>query len=250
MKISFFAIIFLSLVFYPENVSNLDHLFQSEIIDTQKPCKTITKDFVLGKFDFKTDSCFVKVAPEFSNKTIYLQNEVYDAFLKMNAAAKEDGVQFKVISGTRNFAYQKSIWDRKWKANGSLSPIENAKKILRYSSMPSTSRHHWGTDLDINSLSNSYFESGQGLQEYNWLITHANAFGFYQVYTSKDNGRTGYNEEKWHWSYMPLSSQYLKFYLTHITEADISGFEGSELASSLDMICNYVDGISKTAKTK
>lgn len=216
----------------------------------QECYKFITKDFVLGKFNFKTDPCFIKVAPELSNKTIYLQKEVYNAFVKMNTAAKKDGVQFKVISGTRNFYYQKSIWDRKWKANSNLSPIENAKKILLYSSMPSTSRHHWGTDMDINNLSNSYFERGKGLKEYNWLITHAQDYGFYQVYTSKNNGRTGYNEEKWHWSYMPLSSQYLKFYNTHITEDDISGFDGSELASELDMICKYVNGISKTAKAQ
>ncbi|WP_299781627.1 M15 family metallopeptidase [uncultured Formosa sp.] len=216
----------------------------------QECYKFITKDFVLGKFDFETDSCFIKVAPELSNKTIYLQKEVYDAFVKMNTAAKKDGVQFKVISGTRNFFYQKSIWDRKWKTNSNLSPIENAKKILLYSSMPSTSRHHWGTDLDINNLSNSYFESGQGLKEYNWLIAHAHDYGFYQVYTSKNNGRTGYNEEKWHWSYMPLSCQYLEFYNTNITDADISGFEGSELASELHMVSNYVNGISKIAKTQ
>ncbi|QDO95143.1 M15 family metallopeptidase [Formosa sediminum] len=219
-------------------------------LQAQTTSKTITKAFVLGKFNFETDPCFVKVATAFSNKTIYLQQEVYTAFLNMNAAAKQDGVQFTVISGTRNFLYQKSIWDRKWKANEDLSPIENAKKILQYSSMPSTSRHHWGTDLDLNNLSNSYFESGQGLKEYTWLVKHANNFGFYQVYSSKSNGRTGYNEEKWHWSYMPLSSQYLKFYNEHITDADISGFEGSELATNLHMVSNYVNGISEAAKAQ
>ncbi|MBP1839935.1 M15 family metallopeptidase [Formosa algae] len=220
----------------------------SSITHAQDTSKAITKDFVLGKFDFKTDACFVKVAPELSNKTIYLQQEVYNSFLNMIAAAKQSGIQFTVVSGTRNFNYQKSIWDRKWKANGNLSPIENAKKILRYSSMPSTSRHHWGTDLDLNNLSNSYFESGKGLKEYTWLLEHAHEYGFYQVYTSKENGRTGYNEEKWHWSYMPLSSKYLTFYNAHITDADITGFEGSELASELHMISNYVNGISKATK--
>ncbi|WP_066225467.1 hypothetical protein [Formosa haliotis] len=44
--------------------------------------KTITKDFILGKFNYKTDSCFVKVDPLLSNKTLYLQQEVYASFLK------------------------------------------------------------------------------------------------------------------------------------------------------------------------
>ena len=53
--------------------------------------------------------------------------------------------------------------------------------------MPSTSRHHWGTDIDLNSLNNSYFSSGKGLKEYDWLTTNANHYGFYQVYTDEKN---------------------------------------------------------------
>ena len=110
--------------------------------------------------------------------------------------------------------------------------------------MPSTSRHHWGTDLDINSLSNSYFTEGKGKKEYNWLQKNASKFGFYQVYTSKENGRKGYNEEKWHWTYLPLSSKYLNYYNAHISLNDISGFKGSEFAKELNIIKNYVNGIN------
>jgi len=248
MKIYAFLLISLCLTFYSNKIDSLEHRFTPKQRVAQDACKPITKDFVLGKFNFKTDPCFVKVAPELSNKTIYLQAEVYDAYIKMNALAQQDGIAFKIISGTRNFTYQKSIWDRKWNNYADLAPIERAQKILRYSSMPSTSRHHWGTDVDLNQLTNSYFESGQGLKEYKWLVKNANAFGFYQVYTSKADGRTGYNEEKWHWSYIPLACQYLEFYNTTITEADISGFEGSEFASELNMITHFVNGISNDAK--
>ncbi|WP_066225464.1 M15 family metallopeptidase [Formosa haliotis] len=166
----------------------------------------------------------------------------------MNEAAKADGIHFKIVSGTRNFNEQKAIWDRKWKRYQELSPIERAKKILQYSSMPSTSRHHWGTDIDLNHLTNSYFESGQGLKEYNWLQEHAHTFGFYQVYTSKEHGRTGYLEEKWHWSYLPLASTYLSFYNSNISYQDITNFKGSEFATELQMITNYVNGIAMEAK--
>lgn len=68
---------------------------------------------------------------------------------------------------------------------------------MLYSSMPTTSRHHWGTDMDINSVEPEYFESGQGLLEYNWLKANAHKFGFCQPYSPKDDGsRTqGYNLE-------------------------------------------------------
>lgn len=208
----------------------------------------ITNTFVLGKFNYKQDNTFIKVDSKFTNKTIYLQKEVYKSFLRMQSAALIEGVTLKIISGTRNFYEQKAIWERKWKTHHKLSPKQRALKILEYSSMPSTSRHHWGTDLDLNSLNNSYFNTRKGLTEYNWLLANANDYGFYQVYTEKNNGRTGYNLEKWHWSYLPLASQYLRYYNAHITLDDISEFSGSEMAKELNVITTYVNGISKHAK--
>ncbi|WP_426430035.1 M15 family metallopeptidase [Winogradskyella sp. HB-48] len=208
----------------------------------------ISKDFILGKFDYKVDSSFVKVDSKYATKEIYLNAFVYRAFLKMSEAAKKDSIDLKIISGTRNFYEQKAIWDRKWKTYNELSPLNRAKKILQYSSMPSTSRHHWGTDIDLNSLNNSYFNSGKGLKTYQWLKTYANSFGFYQVYTNKNNGRTGYNEEKWHWSFVPLASKYLEFYNSNIKIEDITEFQGSHLAKDLHIIEDYVNGISKEVK--
>lgn len=205
----------------------------------------LSKNYVLGKFNYKKDTNFTIVPKEFSNKEIYIRKEVLSAFLKLQEQAKEEGISFKIISGTRNFAHQKRIWNYKWTDKYKSTPKnKRALKILEYSSMPGTSRHHWGTDIDLNNLNNSYFSSGNGKKEYNWLLKNAKKFGFYQVYTSKKNGRTGYNEEKWHWSYAPLSSIYLKFYNEHITDEDIIGFQGAEFALKIDMITNYVNGIN------
>jgi LAS superfamily LD-carboxypeptidase LdcB len=110
--------------------------------------------------------------------------------------------------------------------------------------MPGTSRHHWGTDIDLNNLNNEYFESGEGLKIYQWLTAHAHRFGFCQPYTSKTGGRTGYEEEKWHWSYTPLSIPLLEEYKKTITLSDLTGFMGSGAAVKLDVIKNYVDGVA------
>lgn len=110
--------------------------------------------------------------------------------------------------------------------------------------MPSSSRHHWGTDIDINNLNNSYFSSGKGLKEYNWLVENASKFGFYQPYTCKENERNGYNEEKWHWYYLPLSKLDLAYYNQQITYKDITDFEGAEFAQKIDIVKNYVNGIN------
>ncbi|MTE26056.1 M15 family metallopeptidase [Winogradskyella ouciana] len=232
------------------------NITQTEVIEiskdtietAEKPDLNITKDFVLGKFDYKRDSTFIKIDTQHASKDIYLKKEAYKAFLQMVDAANRDDVDLKIVSGTRNFEEQKLIWERKWRKYKQLEPKKRALKILEYSSMPSSSRHHWGTDIDLNSLNNSYFNSGKGLKVYEWLIANANSFGFYQVYTDKSNGRTGYNLEKWHWSYLPLASKYLEFYNANINTEDISRFEGAELAEVLLIIEEYVNGISEKAK--
>lgn len=205
--------------------------------------------FVTGQFNFKQHDDFVRVDSAYVDKEVYLQKATYKAFKAMADSAAREGITFTIVSGTRNFSAQKSIWDRKWKNSEATTGLEKAQEILEYSSMPMTSRHHWGTDIDLNNLNNSYFESGQGKKEYDWLQAHANNFGFYQPYTDKSlNGRTGYNEEKWHWSYLPLADRYLAYYNKHVTNKDITGFEGSELAKEIDMVKNYVNGVSVKVK--
>ena len=237
---------------------NSDHKKTSQIkikkvaLDTLSIIKEldihITKDLVLGKFDYKSDSTFSILSPPYASKDLYLNKQVKTAFLDMFNAAKADGIHLKILSGTRNFEEQKVIWERKWKKYQSLDPLTRALKILEYSAMPSASRHHWGTDIDINSLNNSYFHSGKGLETYQWLKTHANTFGFYQVYTTKDHDRTGYNTEEWHWSYLPLASKYLEFYNKQISNEDINGFSGYEQVQNVMIIKNYVNGVSSKAK--
>jgi choline dehydrogenase-like flavoprotein len=199
---------------------------------------------VLGKFSYTKNKDFIKVNPEFTSKTIYLRKETNSAFEKMQEAAKKDKIKLTIISGTRTFYQQKAIWERKWLQLNHLKAKERALEILNYSAMPCTSRHHWGADIDINQLDNHYFESGKGLKEYQWLQKNASKYGFHQVYNSKNTGRTGYNEEKWHWSYLAIANQYLDFYNHNIHYSDIKGFEGSSVAAVIKVIANYVNGIS------
>ncbi|MCG3164267.1 MAG: hypothetical protein POELPBGB_00021 [Bacteroidia bacterium] len=213
-------------------------------------------EYLLGKFNQKTDTSFALIPIKYSSKEgMYLRKETIAAFVKMYDAAKKEGVSLKIISATRNFNEQKSIWEAKW--NGSRlvngknlaqtikDPVERAKTILRYSSMPGTSRHHWGTDMDLNSLENAYFTTVEGKKTYEWLKKNAATFGFCQPYSVKNEMRpNGYEEEKWHWSYMPLSSVLLKQYSEKIKPESITGFTGSETSTKLNIIEHYVKGIN------
>tara|TARA_B100000524_G_scaffold246089_1_gene132087 strand:+ start:23 stop:880 length:858 start_codon:yes stop_codon:yes gene_type:complete len=217
------------------------------------PLKTqpnsIRKSFLIGKIDYASDTSFVLLDKKYHNKSLmYLEKETAKAFIQMYQAAKNDGINLLVVSGARNYYSQKSIWERKFNRNlqAGLSPIENAIKILKYSSMPSTSRHHWGTEVDINNLEPSYFESGNGKLEYDWLNKNAGKFGFCQVYSKFDekDRTTGYQIEAWHWSYIPKSRYFLDKYNELVDYEDINGFLGSLLAKELNMIEEYVNGIS------
>jgi len=212
----------------------------------QQTIDTEYNNYLVGKTDFSSDKGFVIVDAKHSSKTIYLRTQVYDAFLKMSNVAEKDGIKLIIISGARSFEHQKSIWERKWKnLPNSLSDREKALKILQYSSMPMSSRHHWGTDFDLNSLKNEYFETGDGLKTYNWLVNNASEFGFCQVYNDKKtNNRSGYEMEKWHWSYMPLANQVLERYNKNISVKDFKGFIGSKIANDVKIIDDYVNGIT------
>jgi LAS superfamily LD-carboxypeptidase LdcB len=234
---------------------------QPEIEDTLTSKNPIFEiDYLLGKFDPATHPDFAKIPSEITNKeNVYLRKEVLEAFIKMRNAAKEDNITLTIISATRNFQAQKVIWEAKWNGgrlvegqNLSISikdPAQRALKILRFSSMPGTSRHHWGTDIDINDLNDSYFLSGNGKKEYEWLVKNAGKFGFCQVYSPKGAQRpNGYEEEKWHWSYTPTSEILLQQYQEKVKPEDINGFQGAETAQSINVIKNYVLGISPNCR--
>jgi LAS superfamily LD-carboxypeptidase LdcB len=206
----------------------------------------VDENFLLGKTSFESDGRFSLVPSSRSTKSCYLLVEVNWAFEQMAAAAEKEGIVLKVISGGRNFNMQKSIWERKWNARrpNFKSDKETALDILKYSSMPGTSRHHWGTDLDINSLEPNYFASGKGKKEYDWLQKNAVSFGFCQTYDNKQtSGRSGYSEEKWHYSYMPISIVFLSQYNELITSEKLTGFLGSATSKEVDVIRDYVNGI-------
>jgi len=247
----YYGVLFANPLSYFDNKNaNLD-ISSTEINEMQKNQnnKVKQKDFLMGRFNPKTHPDFVKVDKKYHTKSeMYLLKETLEAFIKMRESAKKDGISLTIVSGTRNFDAQKRIWEKKYERNKNqgLSDIENIKKIMIWSSMPSTSRHHWGTDIDINGF-DEYFDgkNPQANKEYEWLKENASKFGFCQTYTEKKEGGrlTGYNEEKWHWSYMPIAKQLLEDYSRLIDYSDIKGFSASEFSQELNIIEKYVFGI-------
>lgn len=179
---------------------------------------------VFSQEQFSIEELTGRVAPKNSNNPYNLRGEVYTAFKKMQQAARKDSIEIKVVSAFRSYEHQQRIWNRKFKkfTNAGLSDTLAVKKILEYSTIPGTSRHHWGTDIDIvqktnqkiNSqlLTSNFDEDGPYIKLKKWLDNNARKFGFKLIYTNDPN-RKGFYFEPWHFTYFPTSSKMLIAYV-------------------------------------
>ena len=250
--ILFFAIAIPAIINAPKQIEK--KLEEERQIQAEKEKR---KTYLLGKFDpaLHEDFTVVPLSYSMSQSKMYLREESFVAFVKMREAALQDGVTLNIASATRNFDYQKELWEKKWKGvtlvEGKRLPesvpdeLARFKKILEYSAAPGTSRHHWGTDIDINGADPAYFNTETGKKVYDWLSKNARLYGFCQTYTFKNKERpTGYNEEKWHWSYFPLARIFTEQYVSLVKDEDIGGFLGGEQVKSLNLINDYVTGIN------
>ena len=159
--------------------------------------------------------------------------EKWQAFDRLASRAKRYGFELSVASGFRDYDRQLTLFNGK--AEGER-PVENdcgavlnrndwqddqwLHHILRFSALPGTSRHHWGSDLDVfdrgalgeNEVLSltpaAYSCSGPMAPLAEWLsdlIAQDNAEGFFRPY-AHDTG--GVAPEAWHLSYRPRAAAY------------------------------------------
>lgn len=179
---------------------------------------------------------------ELFGEGINLREAAHDAFVAMKKAAYSDGIDIKVISSYRNFYRQAGIWERKfirYTDQDGMEPLPAIDKIIEYSTIPGTSRHHWGTDIDIvdgyrkvegDVLVPSKFGAGEPYEDFKkWMDENSKKFDFCLVYTDKP-GRRGFKYEPWHYSYAPLSIPMLTEFrsknILQLLEAE--DFEGAQ----------------------
>jgi LAS superfamily LD-carboxypeptidase LdcB len=156
-----------------------------------------------------------------------LLKQVVGALSAMREAAAEDDIGLDLVSSFRSFQRQLRIWNEKWHG---LRPIldeqqqpldpqllgesEKLFAILRFSALPGTSRHHWGSDFDVfdaravhhydqpfQLISSEYEPGGPCFGLSQWLDKRAAEFGFYRPYT----GHNAVAPEPWHLSHQQTS---------------------------------------------
>lgn len=178
--------------------------------------------------------------------------------------AKEAGFTMGIASAHRSFDRQCSIWnakveglrptldDREQQLNlQALPPGERVLKILRWSALPGSSRHHWGTDFDIYDAGaveqNSYklkltraetLPGGVFAGMYKWLDSYLERRDcpFYRPYNID---RGGVSVEPWHLSHKATAQTFeQRFSLNQFQEVLESAQIGllDEVLENLDSI--------------
>ncbi|MBD0778481.1 M15 family metallopeptidase [Maribacter sp. ANRC-HE7] len=185
------------------------------------PSLMVAKD---REFEFSVLELMGKADIELFGKGINLRKEAHDSFLAMKKAAYSDGIDLKIVSSYRSFDRQELIWERKYikyTEDQGMNPLDAIEKIITYSTIPGTSRHHWGTDIDVidgyrktngDVLVPEKFEAGGPFEDFKkWMDGNSEKFDFHLVYT-KDPKRRGFKYEPWHYSYAPISIPMLTAY--------------------------------------
>ena len=200
--------------------------------------------FAFITFSLNAQTHLDQLTGQFANPQNKLETETSTALKKMQSAALKDGIKIQVASGYRSFDRQRQIWNGKYKKYQvqGLKPDAIFNKIVEYSTVPGTSRHHWGTDMDLIDGNATYSGSvlvtdkfhgdGPFCKLKDWMDENSSTFGFELVYTLNDN-RTGFEYEPWHYSYAPVSKKYYSDYLAQI---DFISFLRSQKIMGMDQI--------------
>jgi LAS superfamily LD-carboxypeptidase LdcB len=198
------------------------------------------------------------------HNNIGLHSDVLKPWQQLVCAAHTAGFDLALASGFRSFDRQQFIWDAKVSGQRvilddnscvlelmSLSTLDKINSIMRWSALPGTSRHHWGTDIDIYDraavpenyclqlVAEEYTDNGPFAPMSRWLkdyLNKADSPAFIFPYINDNNGIM---PEPWHLSYLPVARQYqeawsLKLLQDILHKSDI--LEKATVLSTIDAL--------------
>ncbi len=178
-----------------------------------------------------------------------VHKQMLSDFRKLQNDATRDGFDLQIVSAFRDHARQLLIWNKKASGEKSvqdndgnqidvkaISEFDLMLSILRWSALPGTSRHHWGSDIDIFDgrkqlrdevqLTPSECEgNGASADLHQWLdikIQNESSYGFFRPYRD-DLG--GVAAERWHLSYYPVSRRMIGNYTFSLFKNNIESSE-------------------------
>ena len=125
------------------------------------------------------------------------------AWLLMQSAAANDGVELQVVSAYRSIEYQAGIIRKK------LFAGQEIQTILEVSAAPGYSEHHSGRALDISTPGYKPLEEEfENSNAFRWLQSSAARFGFKMSFARNNPHQLAY--EPWHWCWSAETTDLLK----------------------------------------
>lgn len=130
------------------------------------------------------------------SKNYKLLDKIEPYLEQMFAAAKDDGIDLKVISAYRSFGEQATL-------KSIYSVTYGAGTANQFSADQGYSEHQLGTTVDITTseIGEKYDTLFDGTPAYKWLKSNAYKYGFIISYP-KSNGY--YVFEPWHWRFVGI----------------------------------------------
>ena len=136
---------------------------------------------------------------------ILINEEVLNAFRKLQTDAKGFNYNFDIESGYRSYDYQEKIYN-------SLVKEKGFNYALRSVAKPGYSEHQTGLAIDVCVYKDgkSYIEHDiEEFPETKWLHSNCHKYGFILRYPKEKEEITGYMYEPWHLRYIGDIAPYI-----------------------------------------
>ena len=195
------------------------------------PEKELPWNLTLVNFENELSADFEPTELAEADNGYVVDARIADAAKKMIADARaKDNVRIIALSGYRDHAYQKELFDNKverLQQEKGYSVSKAREEAATVVAVPGTSEHQLGLALDlVDARHVKLDESQENTAAYKWMYKHCHEYGFIVRYPNGKTDITGIIYEPWHFRYVGVEAatfimekgitleEYLKDYYT------------------------------------
>ncbi len=133
-----------------------------------------------------------------------MDERIVEPYTQMYTQALEDGISLWISSAYRSPEKQQELFEREVQQNllSGLSEIEAQQKAEGAVQRPYYSEHNTGLAIDFNGVTDDFKND----DAYQWLLDHAQEYGFVLRYPEEKEDITGIMYEPWHFRYVGVEN--------------------------------------------
>lgn len=177
--------------------ANKDHYTDVKQTDTSKDELILVNKYNQLPKDYAPED-LTDISIQYCYGDNEVSNEVYQKYISMYNAAKEEDLYLIITSAFRDYEFQDQLWNQYAKSQGE----EWADSVA---ARAGHSEHQTGLTLDIVTY-NSNMNEFENTDEFKWLQKHAHEYGFIMRYPKDKEDITGYDYESWHYRYVGVET--------------------------------------------